>query len=135
MAPSTGKLIKFLVEDGGHVNAKEPYCEMEVMKMVTTLLVSFSTLLHSGLYQTWHFRLSTLNFLLSGDEMIFEHFKVFSWIISKIFLENTLKCSELISSSGKKKFLLKLTVNLFKFSFWRMKVKLYNLLKDPVLEN
>ena len=42
MAPSTGKLIKFLVEDGGHVNAKEPYCEMEVMKMVTTLLVSFS---------------------------------------------------------------------------------------------
>ena len=41
MAPSTGKLIKFLVEDGGHVNAKEPYCEMEVMKMVTTLLVSF----------------------------------------------------------------------------------------------
>ena len=46
MAPSTGKLIKFLVEDGGHVNAKEPYCEMEVMKMVTTLLVSFSILLH-----------------------------------------------------------------------------------------
>ena len=41
MAPSTGKLIKFLVEDGGHVNAKEPYCEMEVMKMVTTLNVSF----------------------------------------------------------------------------------------------
>jgi len=40
MAPSTGKLIKFLVEDGGHVNAKEPYCEMEVMKMVTTLLAN-----------------------------------------------------------------------------------------------
>ena len=37
MAPSTGKLIKFLLDDGGHVNAGDPYCEMEVMKMVTTL--------------------------------------------------------------------------------------------------
>ena len=37
MAPSTGKLIKFLMDDGGHVNAGDPYCEIEVMKMVTTL--------------------------------------------------------------------------------------------------
>ena len=37
MAPSTGKLIKFLIDDGGHVSAGEAYCEMEVMKMVTTL--------------------------------------------------------------------------------------------------
>ena len=74
MAPSTGKLIKFLVEDGGHVNAKEPYCEMEVMKMVTTLHVSFSILLHSGLT----FPVVNKNFLLSGDEINFEHFRVFS---------------------------------------------------------
>jgi acetyl-CoA carboxylase/biotin carboxylase 1 len=40
MAPSTGKLIKYLVDDGGHVRAKDPYCEIEVMKMVTTLHVS-----------------------------------------------------------------------------------------------
>ena len=39
MATSTGKLIKFLVDDGGHVNARDPYCEIEVMKMVTTLHV------------------------------------------------------------------------------------------------
>ena len=37
MAPSTGKLIKFLIDDGDHVKAGDPYCEMEVMKMVTTL--------------------------------------------------------------------------------------------------
>ena len=37
MAPSPGKLIKFLVDDGGHVNSGDPYCEIEVMKMVTTL--------------------------------------------------------------------------------------------------
>merc|ERR1739848_546520 len=37
MATSTGKLIKFLVDDGEHVNVGDPYCEIEVMKMVTTL--------------------------------------------------------------------------------------------------
>nr|APH81346.1 ACC [Paracyclopina nana] len=40
MAPSTGKLIKYLHDDGGHVKANEPFCEIEVMKMVTTLHVS-----------------------------------------------------------------------------------------------
>ena len=45
MAPSTGKLIKFLVDDGGHVNARDPYCEIEVMKMVTTLHVRVSKIL------------------------------------------------------------------------------------------
>jgi acetyl/propionyl-CoA carboxylase alpha subunit len=39
-APSTGKLIKFLVSDGSHVDAGQPYCEMEVMKMITTLHVN-----------------------------------------------------------------------------------------------
>ena len=37
MASSPGKLIKYLVEDGGHVHSGDPYCEIEVMKMVTTL--------------------------------------------------------------------------------------------------
>ena len=41
MAPSTGKLIKYLIDDGGHVKKEEPFCEIEVMKMVTTLHVSF----------------------------------------------------------------------------------------------
>ena len=39
-APSTGKLIKFLVSDGSHVDAGQPYCEIEVMKMITTLHVN-----------------------------------------------------------------------------------------------
>lgn len=36
-SPSTGKLIQFLIEDGGHVNAGQAYAEIEVMKMVMTL--------------------------------------------------------------------------------------------------
>ena len=38
-APSTGKLINFLVEDGGHVVAGDVYAEIEVMKMVMELKV------------------------------------------------------------------------------------------------
>lgn len=37
-ALSTGKLVRYLVEDGTHVLADAPYAEMEVMKMVMTLL-------------------------------------------------------------------------------------------------
>lgn len=37
-ALSTGKLVRYLVEDGAHVLADAPYAEMEVMKMVMTLL-------------------------------------------------------------------------------------------------
>lgn len=33
-SPSTGKLIQFLVEDGGHVNASQAYAEIEIMKLV-----------------------------------------------------------------------------------------------------
>lgn len=33
-SPSAGKIISFLVEDGGHVDANCPYAEIEVMKMV-----------------------------------------------------------------------------------------------------
>lgn len=40
LAPSTGKLVKFLVADGCHVDAGQPYCEIEVMKMITTLQVN-----------------------------------------------------------------------------------------------
>ncbi|XP_071057083.1 acetyl-CoA carboxylase isoform X2 [Onthophagus taurus] len=36
-SPSAGKLISFLVEDGGHVFRGQPYAEIEVMKMVMTL--------------------------------------------------------------------------------------------------
>ncbi|XP_065178755.1 acetyl-CoA carboxylase-like [Sycon ciliatum] len=39
-SPSTGKLLTFVVADGGHVNADDPYAEIEVMKMVMTLRVS-----------------------------------------------------------------------------------------------
>lgn len=35
---STGKLVRYLVEDGGHVAADAPYAEIEVMKMMMTLL-------------------------------------------------------------------------------------------------
>ncbi|XP_043240119.1 acetyl-CoA carboxylase-like isoform X2 [Amphibalanus amphitrite] len=41
-APSAGKLMNYLVEDGGHVVAGQPYCEIEVMKMVMTLHSSVS---------------------------------------------------------------------------------------------
>ena len=39
---SAGKLINFLVADGGHVNAGEVYAEIEVMKMVMELRVAES---------------------------------------------------------------------------------------------
>ena len=39
-SPSTGKLINFMVEDGGHVFAEDVYAEIEVMKMVMELRVT-----------------------------------------------------------------------------------------------
>ncbi|XP_015588836.1 acetyl-CoA carboxylase isoform X3 [Cephus cinctus] len=36
-SPSAGKLINFMVEDGGHVEAGQAYAEIEVMKMVMTV--------------------------------------------------------------------------------------------------
>ncbi|XP_034934564.1 acetyl-CoA carboxylase isoform X3 [Chelonus insularis] len=39
-SPSAGKLISFLVEDGGHVDAGQAYAEIEVMKMVMTVTAS-----------------------------------------------------------------------------------------------
>ncbi|GLH16303.1 Uncharacterized protein GBIM_20609 [Gryllus bimaculatus] len=39
-APSAGKLLNYLVEDGGHVYAGQAYAEIEVMKMVMTVTAS-----------------------------------------------------------------------------------------------
>ncbi|XP_021925280.1 acetyl-CoA carboxylase [Zootermopsis nevadensis] len=39
-SPSAGKLLNYLIEDGGHVNAGQAYAEIEVMKMVMTLTAS-----------------------------------------------------------------------------------------------
>ncbi|XP_074110362.1 acetyl-CoA carboxylase isoform X2 [Cotesia typhae] len=39
-SPSAGKLISFLVEDGGHVEPGQAYAEIEVMKMVMTVTAS-----------------------------------------------------------------------------------------------
>jgi len=41
-APSTGKLINFMVDDGGHVFAGDVFAEIEVMKMVMELRVNES---------------------------------------------------------------------------------------------
>jgi len=47
-APSTGKLLGFLVPDGGHVTEGKPYAEMEAMKMVMPLVAaSTGKLTHS----------------------------------------------------------------------------------------
>ncbi|XP_076855025.1 acetyl-CoA carboxylase isoform X2 [Brachyhypopomus gauderio] len=45
-SPSAGKLLQFLVEDGGHVMSGHPYAEIEVMKMVMTLVVQESGCIH-----------------------------------------------------------------------------------------
>lgn len=42
LAMSTGKLVRYLVEDGGHIAADAPYAEVEVMKMMMTLLAPAS---------------------------------------------------------------------------------------------
>ncbi|XP_066546122.1 acetyl-CoA carboxylase isoform X2 [Amia ocellicauda] len=41
-SPSAGKLLQYMVEDGGHIRAGNCYAEIEVMKMVMTLLVKES---------------------------------------------------------------------------------------------
>ncbi|XP_065669761.1 acetyl-CoA carboxylase isoform X2 [Hydra vulgaris] len=45
-SPSPGKLINFVVEDGGHVFAGEPYAEIEVMKMVMPLIANVDGCVH-----------------------------------------------------------------------------------------
>ncbi|KDQ51054.1 hypothetical protein JAAARDRAFT_140847 [Jaapia argillacea MUCL 33604] len=39
-SPSPGKLVRFLVDSGDHINAGEPYAEIEVMKMYMPLVAS-----------------------------------------------------------------------------------------------
>jgi len=41
-SPSAGKLINYVVEDGGHVFGGDVYAEIEVMKMVMELRVTES---------------------------------------------------------------------------------------------
>ncbi|XP_058014157.1 acetyl-CoA carboxylase 2 isoform X1 [Ahaetulla prasina] len=41
-APSAGKLLQYMVEDGGHIYGGHSYAEMEVMKMVVSLTVEDS---------------------------------------------------------------------------------------------
>ncbi|XP_056647760.1 acetyl-CoA carboxylase isoform X2 [Diorhabda sublineata] len=43
-SPSAGKLIGYVIEDGGHVNKGQAYAEIEVMKMVMTLTAAESGL-------------------------------------------------------------------------------------------
>jgi len=45
-SPSPGKLINYVVEDGGHVFAGEAYAEIEVMKMVMPLVTHVSGCIH-----------------------------------------------------------------------------------------
>ncbi|XP_044052803.1 acetyl-CoA carboxylase 2 isoform X7 [Siniperca chuatsi] len=45
-SPSAGKLLQYMVEDGGHICAGETYAEIEVMKMVMTLTVQQSGCVH-----------------------------------------------------------------------------------------
>lgn len=45
-SPSAGKLLQYMVEDGGHIFAGETYAEIEVMKMVMTLTAQQSGCIH-----------------------------------------------------------------------------------------
>ncbi|XP_048044599.1 acetyl-CoA carboxylase 2 isoform X5 [Megalobrama amblycephala] len=45
-SPSAGKLLQYVVSDGSHVLASQPYAEIEVMKMVMTLHVQHSGCIH-----------------------------------------------------------------------------------------
>ncbi|KAM4577442.1 acetyl-CoA carboxylase isoform 2-T3 [Odontesthes bonariensis] len=45
-SPSAGKLLQYVVEDGGHIFAGDTYAEIEVMKMVMTLTVLQSGCIH-----------------------------------------------------------------------------------------
>ncbi len=51
---STGKLVRYLVEDGGHIAADAPYAEVEVMKMMMPLLAPASgDVMGSGKWSDW----------------------------------------------------------------------------------
>ncbi|TPX55246.1 acetyl-CoA carboxylase [Powellomyces hirtus] len=58
-SPSPGKLVRYLVEDGSHINAGDAFAEIEVMKMYMPLLAS-----ESGLVQ---FSLPAGSVLQSGE--------------------------------------------------------------------
>ncbi len=45
-SPSAGKLVQYIVEDGGHLKAGDVYAEIEVMKMLMELRTNVSGILH-----------------------------------------------------------------------------------------
>ncbi|CAM1302616.1 Uncharacterised protein r2_g1260 [Pycnogonum litorale] len=45
-SPSTGKLMQFLIDDGAHVFANQPFAEIEVMKMIMSLTVAENGCIH-----------------------------------------------------------------------------------------
>ncbi|XP_068461041.1 acetyl-CoA carboxylase isoform X2 [Clinocottus analis] len=45
-SPTAGKLLQYMLDDGGHVFSGETYAEVEVMKMVMTLTVQQSGCIH-----------------------------------------------------------------------------------------
>ena len=46
LAISTGKLVRYMVPDGGRVEEDKPYAEIEVMKMMMALLAPASGAVH-----------------------------------------------------------------------------------------
>jgi acetyl-CoA carboxylase/biotin carboxylase 1 len=46
VAVNSGKLVSYTVKDGDHVNMGEPFCEVEVMKMIMPLIASESGIIH-----------------------------------------------------------------------------------------
>ncbi|KAJ3296515.1 acetyl-coenzyme-A carboxylase [Borealophlyctis nickersoniae] len=58
-SPSPGKLVRYLVEDGAHIDAGEAFAEIEVMKMYMPLLASESGMVH--------FKLPAGSIVQSGD--------------------------------------------------------------------
>ncbi|ESN91710.1 hypothetical protein HELRODRAFT_70230, partial [Helobdella robusta] len=46
LIPSTGKLVGYLIEEGGHVNAGDLFAEIEVMKMIMELRAAHSGCIH-----------------------------------------------------------------------------------------
>jgi acetyl-CoA carboxylase/biotin carboxylase 1 len=45
-SPTAGKLVTFLVDEGGRVTANQPYAEIEVMKMIMSLTAVESGIVH-----------------------------------------------------------------------------------------
>lgn len=60
---SPGKLVRQLVQDGEHVVEGQPFAEIEVMKMIQTILSPASGIIH---FQVGHQKLPALAFKTAG---------------------------------------------------------------------